>query len=209
MPARDKLNSSVTLIWLCLLHRFYLFGHTHFLPQTGNGRSIWWLSSDSKPSNSASYLAVPHSSLSPSSLLFGFSTITSPSIAGFLLFQPSGGECVEQGNRDGGWRREREWPIEKKTDSGHGSTEDLSVNQPHFLLRDPPLPLSVKSYWICCHTLSLQTTPTMYLTVQYCAKLASHDYFVLYSWCYWFNLSLICLHNRGAGLINVFLLGLF
>lgn len=133
----------------------------------------------------------------------------SPSIAGFLLFQRSGGECVKQGNTGRGWRRGREWPIEKKTDSGHGSTEDLSVNPPHFLLQDPPLPLSEESYWICCHTLSLQTTPTMYLTVQYCAKLASHDYFVLYSWCYWFNLSLICLHNRGAGLINVFLLGLF
>lgn len=69
----------------------------------------------------------------------------------------------------------------KKKQTGHGSTENLSVNQPHFLLQDPPLPVSMESYWICCHTLSLLTTPTMYLTVQYCAKLASHDYFVLYS----------------------------
>lgn len=68
-------NSSITLIWLRLLCRFSSFGHAHFLPQTGNGRSTWWLNRDSEPSFSASYLAVPHSSLSPSSL------VTPPSVS--------------------------------------------------------------------------------------------------------------------------------
>lgn len=88
MPARDKLTSSVTLIWLRLLRRFSSFGHAHFLPQTGNGRGIWWLSRDSEPPFSASYLAVPHSSLSPSSLLFGYSTIRLPPSLGFCFFSP-------------------------------------------------------------------------------------------------------------------------
>lgn len=74
-PARDKLTSSVTLIWLCLLRRF-----SSFWP------SKRWLSRDSRPLFSASYLAVPHSSLSPSSLHFGYSNIRLPPSLGFCFF---------------------------------------------------------------------------------------------------------------------------
>lgn len=97
MPARDKLVSSVTLIWLCLLCRFSSFGHTHFLPQSENGRSVWWLIRDSEPPflpHTSPFLIPP--SLLPPSLLFGYCTCPSPSITGlspFLLLLPSG-RCV-------------------------------------------------------------------------------------------------------------------
>lgn len=76
-PVRDKLTSSFTLIWLCLLCRFSSFGHTHFLPQTGNGRSTWWLSRDSEPP------FLPHTSpfLTPPSLLPPFSLVIPPCVS--------------------------------------------------------------------------------------------------------------------------------
>lgn len=180
-PERDKL----TLTWLHFLHRFSSFGHVHLLSQTGNERSIWWLSGDSKSPS------LPHTSpfLSPSSILppssLAIFYLISPFIAGFFFslllfcfFQPSWEACVCHA----GQRRVEE--TRGVTDRNEKQTLGMDphriyVNQPHFLLQDPPLPLSLESYWICCHILFLQTTPTMYLTVQYCAKLASHDYFVL------------------------------
>lgn len=132
-------------------------------PLAAPNRSTGWLSRDSEPPLSASYLAVPHSFLPPLWLLHH----PSPSIAeSFCFVSPRGGVRLSNGRgaRENGSER-----LKWKTDS--------DVNQRHFLLQDPPLPLSVESYWICCHTRFLQTTPTMYLTVQYCAKLASHDYF--------------------------------
>lgn len=78
-----------------------LFGHAHFLPQTGNGRSIWWLSWNSKPL----FCLIPHcSSLLPLSFLPSLWLFYHPfsSITEFLLFQSLGRcACVEQGNRDG------------------------------------------------------------------------------------------------------------
>lgn len=80
--AGDKLSLSVTLIWLCLLHCFFSFGHTHFLPKTGNGRSIWWLSKDSEPP------FLPHTSpiLTPPSLLPPSSSVTPPSLSLYHWF---------------------------------------------------------------------------------------------------------------------------
>lgn len=95
-PAGDKLSSSVTTIWLCLLQRFFLFGHTHFLAQTGNGRSIWWLSRDSEPP------FMPHtSSLLPRSFLpLWLFNISLPTSLGFCFFGLSGRRvCVKQQQR--------------------------------------------------------------------------------------------------------------
>lgn len=71
-------------------------------PKPGNGRSIWWLSRDSEP---PFFCLIPRrSSVLPLSFLppLWLFNHSSPSIAGFLLFQPLGRRvCVEQGNRDG------------------------------------------------------------------------------------------------------------
>ncbi|KAK5616226.1 hypothetical protein CRENBAI_015434 [Crenichthys baileyi] len=74
-------------------------------------------------------------------------------------------DCKERKNRPWSWG---------------GSAGDLpSINLTSFS-GAPPLPVSLESCEICCHTLFLQTAPTMYLTVQYCAKLASHDNILFY-----------------------------
>lgn len=58
---------------------------------------------------SASYLAVPHSSLSPSSLLFGYSTIPLPPSLGFCFFSPRGSVCVSnRATETAGLRKEWE-----------------------------------------------------------------------------------------------------
>lgn len=105
-PAKDKLTSSVTLIWLCLLRCFAWFGHARFLPQTGNGRSNWWLS---KRQRAPFFCLIPRrSSLLPLSFLppLWLSHHPSPSIAGFLLSQPFGRWV---------WTGQRRWRVEERT----------------------------------------------------------------------------------------------
>lgn len=184
MPARDTLTS----VWL--LCRF-----GHFLPQTGNGkehqvaREWQW---------TPLFCLIPHcSSLLP--LLFDYPTTTRlPPLLSSLIFSTPFGRRV---CRTGRWRQrlEERTGIARLKRDFCTSAEDLLISRPHFLFQDPRLFLSAWDPFGCAatHTL-LQTTPTMYLTVQYCAKLASHDKFVLYPWWCRFNLSLICLHNWGC-----------
>lgn len=102
MPARDKLTSSDTLIWLRLLRPLFLVW-PHPLPDPTRK---WEEHLVAKQRQRAPlFCLIPRrSSLLPLSFLppLWLFHHLSPSIAGFLLFQPSGGECVE------GWRRDRE-----------------------------------------------------------------------------------------------------
>lgn len=77
-----------------------------------NRRSTGWLSRDSEPPLSASYLAVPHSFLPPLWLLHH----PSPSIAeSFCFVSPRGGVRLSNGaTKMAGCAGEREWAIEMK-----------------------------------------------------------------------------------------------
>lgn len=81
-------------------------------PLAAPNRSTGWLSRDSEPPLSASYLAVPHSFLPPLWLLHH----PSPSIAeSFCFVSPRGGVRLSNGaTKMAGCAGEREWAIEMK-----------------------------------------------------------------------------------------------
>ena len=131
------------------------------------------------PFVSASYLAVPHSSLSPSSLLFGYSAIA-PSCRLFACFSPrevsvsSSATETEGGGVNGSDRLQKKQTLGSdlrriRPSVGLTSFSKTLISSARCRILLDLLPHT--------HTLSLslQTTPTMYLTVHYCVELASHD----------------------------------
>lgn len=79
---------------------------------------------------SASYLAVPHSSLSPSSLLFGYPTIRLPPSLAFCFLSPREVSVNRATETEGGGENGSDRLKRKQT--GNGSTIHPSINLTSF-----------------------------------------------------------------------------
>lgn len=138
-----------------------------WLPQTRNKKSGRWLSRYRK---TPLFCLIPQSSsqfLYPSSLSFAtFLPLSSLCWISLLysaleeLYACHAGPTKSKGRGEN--RSDRLQRKTKKRLWSWGIHSRSAVNQPHFLLRGTPLPVSLESCRICCHTLFLQTAPTMY-----------------------------------------------